>query len=162
MKNYLAPVLIVLVAVSLLGYHRFSTSPAHIDVLQTEATTTTDVEAHEASGVTSNQGTTTPTQTTHAAYNARIVVGNTAYPIVVTSHESLLEAMLQLEKGSSFTFSGRDYPGLGFFVDAINGVAHGGGKYWVYYINGTSATEGVSSTILTPGDQIVWKYEAAK
>jgi len=67
--------------------------------------------------------------------------------------------MRALASTSSFTFAGRDYPSLGFFVDSINGQKNAGGRYWILYVNDVSATNGVSSTVLQAGDLIEWKYE---
>ncbi len=55
--------------------------------------------------------------------------------------------------------NGENFPGLGFFVQSINGIEQGNGYSWIYYINGKKATVGVSSYKLKIGDLIEWKYE---
>lgn len=79
--------------------------------------------------------------------------------IHVTPNETVLAVMSTLASTSDFTFTGHDYPGLGFFVDSINGTKNAGGKYWMLYVNGTSSATGVSATILRTGDTVEWKYE---
>lgn len=60
---------------------------------------------------------------------------------------------------SDFSFSGRDFPGLGFFVEEINGKKNANGSYWFLYVNGTSSETGVSQTRVREGDSIEWRYE---
>ncbi|PIR83147.1 hypothetical protein COU19_01960 [Candidatus Kaiserbacteria bacterium CG10_big_fil_rev_8_21_14_0_10_56_12] len=90
--------------------------------------------------------------------NATFSVGSTTHPIFVHAGETVLEAMNDLSASGRITYSGRDYPGLGLFVDTINGTKNGGGRYWVYYVNDISASAGISTTVLQPGDAVVWKY----
>ena len=47
--------------------------------------------------------------------------------------------------------------GFGQFVTALNGIAKGGGKNWILFVNGTGATVGSSSYIPHPGDKIEWR-----
>jgi len=94
-----------------------------------------------------------------AAATATVTVGENTYSVNLTSGETVLDAMRALASTSSFTFAGRDYPSLGFFVDSINGQKNAGGRYWILYVNDVSATNGVSSTVLQAGDLIEWKYE---
>ena len=94
------------------------------------------------------------------AANAEIRVASTAYPITVRGGETLFEAMQALSLVGTFTFTGRDYAGLGFFVESINGVPNAGGKYWVFYLNGVSSTEGVSLVKLKQGDLVEWKFRS--
>ena len=77
----------------------------------------------------------------------------------VTSNETVIEAMRALASTTAFTFVGHDYPGLGFFVDSINGTTNANGKYWILYINGVPATAGVSTATVRAGDTVEWKYE---
>ena len=94
-----------------------------------------------------------------ATAHATLKVGDTAYPIDVSPNDTLIEAMRALAAASTFTFTGRDYPGLGFFVDSINGKKNADGMYWILYVNGIVAPTGVSATVVHAGDTIEWKYE---
>lgn len=93
------------------------------------------------------------------AYVPRAVVAPEAVSITATTSETAIETMRAAASSGVLTFAGRDYPGMGFFVDAINGVKNAGGKYWILYINGVSATAGVSAARVRTGDVIEWKYE---
>ncbi len=67
--------------------------------------------------------------------------------------------MRSLASSSNFTFAGREYPSLGFFVESINGKKGTNGYYWFLYVNGKSSDTGASETHLKTGDVIEWKYE---
>jgi hypothetical protein len=91
--------------------------------------------------------------------NAVLVVDGRTYPVTVVANETLYEAMRALMSSGVLALTGRDYPGLGFFVNSLNGKENSGGMYWVFYVNGVSATEGASTLVMKPGDRIEWKYE---
>lgn len=90
---------------------------------------------------------------------ATITVGETRYPITPRVGETLFEVMQSLSSTGSLEFAGREFPGLGFFVDSMNGRKNMKGDYWVFYVNGTPASFGVSAITLHAGDLIEWKYE---
>ena len=60
---------------------------------------------------------------------------------------------------TSLTFTGRNYPSLGFFVESIDGKQAGNGSAWIFYVNGKESQTGISSTMLHPGDTVEWRYE---
>ncbi len=99
------------------------------------------------------------TSSTPEALRATLKVGDKTYSVLITSGETVLDAMRTLASTSDFIFNGRDYAGLGFFVDSINGTKNEGGMYWILYINGVLASNGVSATTLKTGDVAEWKYE---
>ncbi|MSU74434.1 DUF4430 domain-containing protein [Candidatus Kaiserbacteria bacterium] len=94
-----------------------------------------------------------------ASISATLKISEKTYPLSVAPGETLIEAMLSLSSRSEFTFTGRDHPGLGFFVDSINGKKNEGGMYWVFYVNGVSATVGASTAEIHTGDVVEWKYK---
>ncbi len=101
-----------------------------------------------------------PSTAPRAAANAALIVGTTTYPVSVSSSETVIDAMRALAKAdNTFTFTGRDYPSLGFFVDSINGKGNAGGRYWMLYVNGISASAGASSVAVKAGDTVAWRYE---
>ncbi len=59
---------------------------------------------------------------------------------------------------ASFSFKGKTYPDLGFFVEEIGGVPNADGYYWTLYVNGTYSTDGASKKAVKAGDAIEWKY----
>ena len=75
------------------------------------------------------------------------------------SNTILYDALVQAKANGKINFSGRNYPGLGFFVTDIGTLHAGGGKNSIYYINGVEATVGISSYMLRNGDIIKWKLE---
>ena len=50
---------------------------------------------------------------------------------------------------------------FGYFVTSINGVAGDGPKYWIFYINGKSASVGASSYITKNSDRLTWKLQSS-
>lgn len=88
-----------------------------------------------------------------------LTAGSSTYTLPYAQDESVLEAMRSAASSGAFAFSGRDYPGLGFFVDSINGVRNANGVYWFLYVNGTSSETGASQTLLHAGDVAEWRYE---
>lgn len=93
------------------------------------------------------------------ATNALFKVGEKTYSVDITAGETVINVMRTLASTTDFTYTSRDYPGLGTFVDSITGIKNTSGKYWIMYVNGTLATNGVSATTLKMGDVIEWKYE---
>ena len=69
------------------------------------------------------------------------------------------DALIKQKNAGKITLSGKNYPGLGFFVTNIGPLHSGGGKNLLYYINGKEATVGVSSYTLKDNDVIEWKLE---
>jgi len=75
------------------------------------------------------------------------------------SGELLIDAMYRLASTSDFSFSGRTYAGLGFFVDSINEKKNADGMYWILYVNDAVATKGVSELRARDTERYEWKYE---
>lgn len=48
---------------------------------------------------------------------------------------------------------------LGKFVTSINGNEQGGGKYWLYTVNGQEATISASLYICQDNEKIVWQLK---
>jgi len=89
-----------------------------------------------------------------------IIVLDKSYQIEIKNNETVYLAMKRLkEKDSNFSFNGKLYPSLGFFVDEINGAKNSLGSYWLYYVNGQEASIGISEYKLQNGDIISWKLE---
>ena len=71
------------------------------------------------------------------------------------------DLMTIVAENSEFEFRGKNFWGMGFFVEEINGIAQNpkGKMYWIYYINGEKALVGVSQYVIQTNDVIEWKYE---
>ncbi|MBI1971363.1 MAG: DUF4430 domain-containing protein [Candidatus Wildermuthbacteria bacterium] len=83
------------------------------------------------------------------------------YEISLSQGSTVHELMLAAKGQYDFQFSGREFPGMGFFIEEINGLGQNSraGKYWIYYINGRKAEVGISTYIVQKNDVISWKYE---
>jgi hypothetical protein len=81
------------------------------------------------------------------------------FEVATTSETTVLAVMHAAASTYDLTFSGHEYPSLGFFVDSINGVESVGGSYWFLYINGATSTLGASHAVVIPGDTIEWRHE---
>lgn len=76
----------------------------------------------------------------------------TEFTYVATADSSVLE---QLEQIADVETQQSDF---GVFVDSINGTKGGtDGKYWLYFVDGTSATISADSYITKGGEKIEWK-----
>lgn len=82
-----------------------------------------------------------------------------AYAVPVLSEGTVQDAMLAFAATSEFSFSGRSYAGLGFFVEEIGGRRNENGNYWFLYVNGESSQKGASQTRVAPGDVVEWRYK---
>ncbi|MFA4873601.1 MAG: DUF4430 domain-containing protein [Patescibacteria group bacterium] len=51
---------------------------------------------------------------------------------------------------------------FGSFVESISGVKGEQGRWWIYYLNGTTGTIAADKYMVKPGDVIEWKYEEEK
>ena len=83
--------------------------------------------------------------------------GSTTFTATTTSF--VLDTMHTLAAEGSLNFSGRDFPGLGFFVEEMNGRKNTGGYYWILLINGKKSDLGASQARLKEGDVVEWRYE---
>ncbi len=90
---------------------------------------------------------------------ATFVVNGNSYPVAVTSGETIASAMQALEANGSITYTEKEYPGLGEFIESIDRKGSANNYYWMLYVNGVQSQTGVSETTLSPGDVVAWKYE---
>ena len=91
--------------------------------------------------------------------NVTLIVGGKSYSAFAPTDSTALDIMRTLASTSDFTFAGRDYPSLGFFVDSINGKKAENGHSWILYVNGKLSGTGASQTILDAGNTLEWRYE---
>jgi len=92
--------------------------------------------------------------------SATLLVAGNNHITKIAPNSSVYDLMQRLREDKVISFSGREYSGMGFFVEEINGVKNDNlkGRYWIYYINGESAKLGVSNYIVQNNDLIEWKY----
>jgi len=91
--------------------------------------------------------------------SATLSAGGSAINLSFPAGATLYEAMSLARDVGSLSFTGKNYPGLGFLVTEIENLHGSGGKYLFYYINGEEASVGVSTQKLKDGDVIEWKLK---
>ncbi len=89
-----------------------------------------------------------------------IVVQDKEYKAEVNPGSSAYTAMDTLKENGLITFSAKNFSGLGYFIEEINGIKNNPqtGFYWTLYINNQEAKIGVSGYIVKSNDVITWKY----
>jgi len=103
----------------------------------------------------------TPSLSTSSARedNVTLAIGSKLYGTYVSGSGSVLNLMHTLASTTDFTFTGKEYPSLGFFVTSIGGKKADDGYYWILYVNGKSSDLGASSATIHAGDTVEWRYE---
>jgi len=94
-----------------------------------------------------------------AEATATFVVAGAPFTVAVSPDGRVLDAMRALASEGALAFTVREYPGLGAFVESINGQKSAGGMNWMLYVNGVSASSGASLEPVRAGDVFEWKYE---
>lgn len=91
----------------------------------------------------------------------KLIVFDKNYEIGIKEGDSVFEAMKNLQKneGNNFSFNYKEYPSLGIFINQMNNIKDGNGKYWIYSINDKEASVGVSKYVLKEGDIIKWELK---
>lgn len=87
------------------------------------------------------------------------VVDSSEYTFKSSVDGSALEAMNSYRASAAFSFSIKEFTGLGAFVEEVNGRKNSDGYYWILLINGKKSDKGVSTARVSVGDSIVWRYE---
>ena len=92
---------------------------------------------------------------------ATLIVEGKTYLVSLPEGSSAYDLMVKAQETSDFQFRGKEFPGLGFFIQEINGLEQNPriGKYWIYSINGRKAEVGISAYTVNSHDIITWKYE---
>ncbi len=101
----------------------------------------------------------TTTASASSARTATFSIEGTRYDVAVAAKTSVLAAMRTLASTTLFRFSSREFPGMGAFIEGMNGKTNADGFYWILYVNGTRSPKGASQTFISPGDAVEWRYE---
>jgi len=88
-----------------------------------------------------------------------VIVGEEKIYLSVIPNTTFYNALIEAKTENKISFSGKNYPGLGFFVTSIEKLHSSDGRYLFYYVNGKEATVGVSKYLLKNGDIIEWKLK---
>jgi len=93
--------------------------------------------------------------------SATLVVQGKSITLVIPERGSVYDMMNLARHEHLITFKEKEYSGMGFFIQEINGIANDSkaGRYWIYYINGKKASVGVSTYEVKLNDNTNWQYE---
>ncbi len=96
-----------------------------------------------------------------SSITATLEVNDKKYEGRISQNENIYNLMeeIQNNKKNNFSFQSKEYPGMGQFIESINGVKNNRDQNWIYYVNGKKAEIGVSNYKVNNGDIISWKYE---
>lgn len=84
-----------------------------------------------------------------------------SYQSVFSGTMTAAELLLAASQDHGFSVASKDYGGeLGLFVEGIAGVQNDPttDRYWSLYVNGEVSQSGASTTVVQPGDEVLWKY----
>lgn len=86
--------------------------------------------------------------------------GETRYEVTIPQGSSVYDVMEEAE-AQGFSFEGREFSGLGFFVEEIEDKRQNpkDRMYWIYYVNEKKAQVGVSLYIIEDNNVITFRYE---
>jgi hypothetical protein len=88
-----------------------------------------------------------------------LAVGEKTYQTKIDEGSNVYELMQKLANETDLKFVAKEFSGLGYYIEEINGVASDpqANKYWMFSINGVPSNTGISQTILKEGDAVEWK-----
>ena len=108
---------------------------------------------------TKNPVTQTETQNNIQNITVSLNTSDKSYLVKVEEGVSVYDVMKSAQN-SGFSFIGKEYPSLGFFVEEINGTKGENGKYWIYSVNGEEGNVSVSKYFIKNGDNILWEQKS--
>lgn len=81
------------------------------------------------------------------------------YPVTIQKYSSALDVLRKVTSENNLELDTQEST-YGVYVNGLAGKTGGdNNKYWLYYINGESATMSVADYIINEGDQIEFKFE---
>ncbi|MFA6525227.1 MAG: DUF4430 domain-containing protein [Patescibacteria group bacterium] len=120
-------------------------------------------------GCVNNKDTNTAVQNSNEAniadvqINADLVITmdgqSTAYATTIPNYSSVLDVLRKSAADNNLALDTQE-SSYGVYVNGLAGKTGGdNNKYWLYYVNGESATIGVADYIINEGDSIEFKFE---
>jgi hypothetical protein len=101
---------------------------------------------------------------TNEAKSISVTVNIQGQKMIVSLPEkaTVRDALHQLSVSGKITYKETYYSGMGYFINAIEGIANAsdGGHYWVFFVNGKKSSVGASAYELKGGDNIEWKFQS--
>ena len=89
----------------------------------------------------------------------------TATQKVTDGQEQMVTYELSLNKTAldalkeKHTITVKNYPGIGDFVESIDGTKPDSSHFWALYVNGQQSQVGADKYVLKNGDKVEWKLE---
>ena len=130
----------------------------HVQIPQPPSRSDNVARAGELPRRAQKTGAPSESTSTAQALNVTLRVEGASYGLNAEDR-TVLEAMQDLASSTDFTFTFKDYPSLGAFVESINGKKNADGFYWFLYVNGKSSDTGASQTPLHQGDIVEWRFK---
>jgi hypothetical protein len=84
---------------------------------------------------------------------------STTYPVTIQKYSTALDVLRKVAGDNNLELDTQEST-YGVYVNGLAGKTGGdNNKYWLYYINGESATMSVVDYIINEGDSIEFKFE---
>jgi len=102
------------------------------------------------------------TETNNEKINATLIIdfGNYTwnYSMQLENGSTVYDLLLEASHQHNFSITATYYPQFdSYFIEEINGVKGGNGKYWQYWVNGEYAMVGANAFKLKNNDVVEWK-----
>jgi len=82
------------------------------------------------------------------------------YRITPKKSSTVFSLLEELAKREDFEVKSTIYPGMGVFIESINGVKNGtDGRYWQYWVNDKLGEVAADKKEIKGGDKIEWRFE---
>ena len=91
--------------------------------------------------------------------SSTVIIGKETLHLTFAPGKSLYDILLKEKENNTLSFSGKEYPSMGFFTTDIGTLHSTKDHYLMYYINGKEAEVGISSYFPKNGDVIEWKLK---
>lgn len=91
--------------------------------------------------------------------SSTLIIDKTTLNLTSAPGTSLYDILLKEKENNSLSFSGKEYPGMGFFTTDIGTLHSTKDHYLMYYVNGKEAEVGISFYFPQNGDVIEWKLK---
>jgi len=82
------------------------------------------------------------------------------YKLEIFQRSTVFSLLEKLAEKENFTIETSYYPGIGVFIESINGLKGGtDNKWWQYWVNASLGENAADKKEIKTGDVIEWKFE---
>ena len=155
-KKYLVGVSVIMIGIVLFAFFQKENSFVENKINSIEQQNTSEVSENSTSTFDEVLQTSNAEQ---SASSAELVIADQKISFDFVEGQTVYEAMQSLQSQNKISFTGKEYPALGFFVTSVGSLEQGNGKNLFYYINGEEASTGISTYKIKKGDIIEWKLK---